>query len=1189
MFLIVSCQRRIAVSRTLLCLFTLLLLALPARAFGQAQNTGTIGGNVLDASKSVIPGASITLTSDDHGNVYRSTSNAQGEFTFNDLPAGTYTMQVNATGFAPFVSRHILVDSDTRLRVDANMRAGGASYEVEVTADSVAVDTQGATVGAVLDNELVENLPIDGNNVIALAALLPGVTDVTAPPTFTDENGGASFSANGSSSGSNLFLFDGLLWNNLYQNSPINYPNHAVLNQVSVQLNNYSAQYGRSAGSIFNVVSKSGSNTMHGELFFHYHNAVTDATNYFSGIRPPQITYQFGGAVGGPILRDKLFYEAEFQGLNGFSAVQASAETLTPQEEGFNPDGTPFMCTNPKLAGQQCASFAGDARAGVDPSQLIVNPISVNSPTPLFGTQYNTAYAQLASTWAAQGGTGTSPCVSTLQNLGSGYLKNAEIPAVCLDPTARAIIKAGYIPTPDTKLGNAQFLYSTAEASRPQREYGGFARIDYNVRPRHTLAFRAYRTDNSDSTSNGGSSQDTGVPTYEIDVNTANITAGSIGHTFIITQNLVNVATLGYKRYEYGTVPTDPTTLNKLGSKFVYPGFQSLPVINVSTRFQLGSSTNAYTHAVNENFEFVDNLSWVRGRHNFQFGVDYLHLQYLNLRANPGSFSFLGNPGFTNAQAADFMMGLIFQMSVGNTKRISALQNAIYGYAQDTWRIKPRLTLNLGVRYELPQPWYQPDGRAATFVRGYQSQKFPGAPANLAFVGDNGVPRSLITADYTNVSPRIGVVYDLFGNGKTAVRLGFGTFYDAIPANIVGTTEPYTYRANYTLSIGSLTNPLAGQLAIPDNYSGTGTPVFTTPYSITYPDANFRNSYTYATNLGIQQQVSRGSVFEINYVGRFGRHLMASADQNPAIVDCSGTYFLANPSLYCTSLHVGSTDPANPPNPTLNYGARQVYPNFSGGGGGVVDLISGANTNYNALQASYRQRAFKNLSLYASYSYSRTLDQSTYVGTFGNSAQLTSSLSHSILSGQNATHVFNMGWRLALGKVRRGGAVTRYVFNGWAFNGIYNARTGHPINLTFQGDELGNNEPNQRVRLLPGATPTLPSNRHRVDKITAWFNPNAFAKADPFVADGVSPNFLVGPAYINTQFSLTKDMAFDRIRKGVHAQLRFEAFNVFNTVNLGQPRTAFSASQAQASTFASINSTGANPNRRIQFGFNVYF
>jgi len=278
--------------RGLLCVFGIALLLQPAAILAQAQNTGTVAGTVDDSSHDVIPSADITLTSEDRGNVYNAKSNAQGDYTFNDVPVGSYTLQVTANGFSTFVSRHIVLDSDTRLRVDASMKPGSVSSQVEVVADALAVDTQDATVGQIIDHELVENLPIDGNNVVALAALLPGVTDVTAPTTFTDENGGATFTANGSRSNSNLFLFDGLLWNNLYLNTGINYPNHAVLNQVSVQLNNYSAQYGRNSGSIFNVVSKSGSNQVHGELFFHYHDSIFDASNYFSRSKPTSSVVQ---------------------------------------------------------------------------------------------------------------------------------------------------------------------------------------------------------------------------------------------------------------------------------------------------------------------------------------------------------------------------------------------------------------------------------------------------------------------------------------------------------------------------------------------------------------------------------------------------------------------------------------------------------------------------------------------------------------------------------------------------------------------------------------------------------------------------------------------------------------------------------------------------------------------------------
>lgn len=1170
--------------RGLLCVLGVTLLLQPAAMLGQAQNTGTVAGTVNDSSHDVIPSADVTLTSEDRGNVYTIKSNAQGEYTFNDVPVGSYTLQVAAAGFSTFVSHHILLDSDTRLRVDASMKPGSVSAQVEVTADALAVDTQSATVGQIIDHDLVENLPIDGNNVVALAALLPGVTDVSAPTTFTNENGGATFTANGARGNSNLFLFDGLLWNNLYLNTGINYPNHAVLNQVSVQLNNYSAQYGRNAGSIFNVVSKSGTNGVHGELFFHYHDTIFDASNYFSHSKPPQHTYQFGGAVGGPIIKDKLFYEAEYQSLIGYDAIQANAETLTPQEEGLNNDGTPFMCTNPKLAGKQCASFAGDAKAGASISQLIVNPIGASPNPAAFGVNIATAMSQIQSTWNALGNSGTSPCITTLTSLGAGYLANAEVPAECFDPTVQNIIKAGYIPTPNTKLGSSQFLFSSAEQPQPQHEYGGFLRIDHNLSARQTLAYRFYRTDNSDLTSNGGSNASTGVPTYEIDANAALVTAGSVSHTLIVTPNLVNVATLGYKRYAYNVLPTDTNTLKTLGSQFVYPGFQSLPVINVNTRFTLGNSLDAYTRAVNENGELVDNLSWVKGTHNLQFGADYLHMQYLNIRTNTGNFSFLGNPGFTNAQASDFIMGLVYQESVGNTQRISAIQNAVYQYAQDTWRATARMTVNLGIRYELPFPWYQPDGQAATFIRGYQSQVLPNAPAGLAFVGDRGVPRSLINADYTNVSPRIGIAYDVFGNGKTAIRVGFGTFYDAIPATIVGLTQPYTYRAFYTLPNGSLTNPLLGANAIPA-FTGQKDPAFTAPYSVIYPDSNYRNSYTFATNVGIQQQVSKGSILEINYLGRFSRHLMIPIDKNPAIVDCTGSYFAANPALYCTNFVTTAT-----PNPTYNYAGRVVYPGFNYGGQGVVDLLSEATANYNALQINYTQRAYRNLTMLANYTYSRTLDEQSTLSTSNVTPHPDNIATQYGPSDQNTTQIFNLGWRLAQPKLVTHISAVKYIFNDWAFNGIYNARTGHPVNITFGGDELGTDEQPQRAYLIPGMSPTLPSNRHRIAKITSWFNPNAFEKPAAFSTVGVvGRNSIIGPAYINTQFSLTKNLSFARFREGMRGQFRVEAFNVFNTVNLGQPQATYSVSAAQASTFASINSGGTNPNRVIQFGFILYF
>jgi hypothetical protein len=1000
----------------LLLLMAALLFISTGRAWSQAQNTGSILGSVTDPNGLVIPNASVTAADTDKGITRTVTSNKTGEFLLPDLPVGNYILTVSAANFETYVQADVVIDPDKSVKIVAKLTVGSTKETVTVSGQGTGVDTDSATLKTIIDPTLVQSLPIDGNNVVALAGLLPGVTDLNAPATNTSDRGGPTYSVSGSRNTQNLMLFDGLMWNNLFYNTGINYPPPLGLQEISVLLNNFKAQYGRNAGSVFNVITKSGTNQIHGAAWDYIQNKVFNATDYLTKINPDDTSNQFGFTVGGPIKRDKAYYQVTFQDLIQSLQVVGTAPVIGFAERGLNavcPDGsqdilgcaggaTPTVtqrpCVTPVYApGDTCSSFAYDlatiSPVGAIGFSKLINPEQVSNGMV---TNFN-AENNFNSAWYQSGHTGTSPCIQDLLNavtyaggnkyingvIEPTYLPNAEVPSTCFNPVTTAFNNT-YVAYPnqyEPSPGKNSQLDNVSTAPQPRHDINFLSRVDYVLNSKHTIDARYNLIDANDSTAAGVNSASQGFAGYEIGANSALSNFGNIGDTWVVTPNIVNVLRLGYKRYYTHSPPLDTTTWNDLGGNFVEPGNPVLPVINVSDYFTAGNTSQSLHNVTNENIEVLEQISYVRGNHNFQAGVNFLRLQYLNRTDYPGTFSF--SVTYSGNSLADEQMGLLNSIQANSPLVQGGISHTIFSYIQDDWRATSKLTFNLGARYELPFQWYQPNGYSSTFIPGHQSTVFPKAIGGLAYPGDPGVLPSLVPTDFNGIVPRFGFAYDVFGTGRLAIRGGFGMFFDAINANVVGVGEPFYFQLFKQTPPGGASVPLAtygnnpsdtrpnGNVrVIPGAFDKTN-PQFAAPYTIFFPDRNFRTPYYEAFNFGFQLRVSHGGVLDTNYVGKLGRKLTIPYDQNPAIVDCSGGYYQSNPQVYaspyCPYLVPGSTA-GSATNSASSYQQRVRYTPFNYGGTGIVDFASIGTSNYNGLQVQYTQRGGRHFTLLASYS-----------------------------------------------------------------------------------------------------------------------------------------------------------------------------------------------------------------------------
>jgi hypothetical protein len=1108
------------------------VLGLSVTGGARAQvTTTTLFGQVTDAKGAAVAGAEVNAMNQETSVSRSAQSNDQGEYRIEFLPIGNYSVGVTAAGFKKFVQAGVVLDVGKATRADASLQIGDVTTTISVEATLPLVDTENATLGRLVENAEVESLPIVNRNVYTLLQLTPGVQSsqnsivLGYPEQRTLINGGVDGGA-----GSVSYYLDGGINMTMLRNTGNIIPNPDAIQEFNVQTNDYSAQYGRSSGGVVNVVTKSGTNSIHGSLFEFVRNTDFNANNWDSVTpRPPLHRNQFGGTVGGPIEKNKAFFFFSYQGLRQVTSTfenGAIVPTTLERSGNFSQSGLAARLKDPYSndSGANKAAFASNM-----------------------------------------------------------------IPQSLLDPTAMTIINT-LIPAP---VVGANQWQGTIPSPYTGNDYLG--KVDYELTSKQRLTVSYFNTSGTNNIVAGGFGTDGLTPNSNLPWGQQQFSWSqqnvNLSDTWTISNDKVNQIWLSYARNLAGRLNLPQTSLGALGSAFTVQGTPSLPQITVTGYFTLGNSI-AGPRAGTNFYSIRDVFSLTRGRHSLQFGAEEsldkdIQQTLLN---NYGVFSFTGKGTQSTGNAlADFELGL--PGSISQDAPVTAYDNSwVTGiFVQDDFRALPRLTLNLGLRWDVQTPPTDGLNRESTFVAGVQSMVNPAAPKGELFPGDPGVTRGTVPVRWKHVSPRIGLAWDPFGNGKTSVRAGGGIFYGMVSGNEWNATsnfEPFAIRlgfANvgktYTLSPAgaptggaTLTNPYQNLMTgDPFPYNGQ----FVGGASIEGVAPNFQWPYTYQFNLSVQRQLTKDFSLSVAYVGALSHDLPLAADVN---------YPMSVPGVTPTTGNVLQRRPVDNPNVGT---ASSPF-------GQILLVQSNQTASYHGLQVTADKRMSNHLLFRAFYTFSKTMQ----------SVELQNNTTNPTANGQipqdylnlaedrsradfDLTHMFvaSLIWQLDYyhGETR----LLRGVANGWSISPIITIHSGLPMTIISGADNnadgiTGNDrpnlagDPNQAGAVAANPACNAPSQIHTAQ---AWFNPCAFA-ANAAGKDGnVGRNTLNGPMFRDVDLAIFRNF---KIGERFTLQARGEGTNVFNLVSKGQPNFTLTSK-----AFGTI--TNAFPTRQLQLGLRLSF
>ena len=1132
------------------CLFLSVLVLFCATLW--ADVTGSLSGYVRDSSGAVIPNATVTATQVTTGYTRKINTDTAGHYAFMALPPGVYSLTGSATGFDQGAIQQITLNVNDVLTFDFSLKVGNVNTTVSVNAEALQVDTVSTSTGTTISTTQILAMPLNGRSYLDLLSLQPGVAPGNSNGSYNTKmpasglyGSAGNQSTDGQPEWANAFLVNGAEVDETQNMGAGMIPDADSVAEFRLLTNSYSAEYGKFTGAVMNTVTKSGTNSFHGTLFEFYRNQNMDAINYFDTTKAELKRHQFGGVVGGPIWKNRLFTFSDYQMSRQVAGVSTGVVQVLSDDErnGIFPD---TILNTPVNGAAWAATLEGRGGGAIVPGTTLYNQLGTATTTK--DISGNSVAAHNIAAYidpVAKGTISTIPAAN--EPNGYSYDNSAAVGSIIDTNWAERI------DFDNVKTGDWSFYYHYDAANALEPVYD-----DPNVTPVPTLP-------GSPSSQPSRSQLFVMSNTKTIGTNSVNVARAQLFRWQEHSANpssstaISSYSTLGFN--------TNPATGGLVNSGPA--GYQtSMPKLFFNT-FAVGNDwLNLYQPETDYGVE--DTFSKVLGNHSIAFGGTYRYyeLTVRNTCGPNGYFNFYGVE--TNSDVSDYYIGAPANFVQCSVQLLDNRTHYIGAFAQDSWKVSPSLTVNYGLRWDVPRPWSDAYGRLTTPVPGEQSVKFPNSPLGNVVPGDPGVPSTISPTRWNDFGPRIGIAWapsgGIFGTaGQTSIRASYGVYYLGAADNgnfgIIGDApwglywgspqptdfgSPYISRAT-GVSQGQkfpFTFP-SGPGPFPNFKFGNLMPLYVPGY-----DIHNKTDDAEHWNLSLQRQLGSSTIATVEYVGTVGHHIQ----RNINILEGSASLCLSLPG--CGPNGEGGVYTSGG---TTYYGSlvgaidnQTISPNYTNAAGGPVVAFAEANydqnsgnSNYHALQASLERRA-SDVTFLLAYTYGKSLDSDAATFDPNNPHRAYGLSSWDMRQNLVASYSWAVPFQRFLGHNRAS--------EGWQITGISHFNTGFPVNMSSSGDfaltNIGLDYPTQ-------VGPIKKLNPHSNATNHAYFDTSAFASN--LISCGGNPAYetcgvtgdvkqfaFSGPGQISTDAGVEKDT---KVREGMSFNLRIEMFNVFNHAN----------------------------------------